>query len=726
MANTKDLNRFQRAGRVAVVWTLKSIGLEDLFLTGKEHIAFSSGVGGGKPGGVDVNQAPCNSWIAYACVTNQATDLSGVPLRVLTDPDEMDSEVLESDPVRKLFDQPMPGLSQSMFIQWLFLFMNYRGASFVVFDDPAKPTRMIPFKDPLWWRGVPTPEGSLAQWVFNRGKTTPYFPSDIIVNRMPDITSPWGWQSPLVAASNALTIDQLGSHLKESTYAQGGGQPPEYKTDEYLSDAKYRQLTDRIRDKMQTPPGMQNKPHILTDGMDRVDPRFTMQDLRILENQAVSAEQVAAIYNMSPSLIWREDEANRDTIKIRQRKYWTEALMPLAHSQEDAFDSYFAERFDRYVRFDFSKVEALQADRAELVEIGVNMSKMHVPLDQIEEALQIGITTDDIPWSHESFGNINSVSLSALLSGFSLDDVGGSKGLNVGGSSPAATSPAPPAPSSIRDLGSEAFRKLMIRRANDVNARIEQNKARMALSNQLTKVWRRIAIRLRSDAVKAALTWDGDLTALKKKFAKLSGPASEQITDKSTPIIRKAAVEGVISILDLVAEEEDERMYRDGRADHVRQDPSIPQAAADVIKKRVDYISNMPDRAFDDIIDEVERAVLEDAGPTAQDVANFTRKRFDVEISKAVMIGRTEVGTAYNSSRFVAMGEQGFEKHEWLTAGDSDVRGNDSKDAFNHVSSNGKTRKVGKQFPSGLKYPQEDGGEAGNVINCRCLTIPAK
>jgi uncharacterized protein with gpF-like domain len=67
---------------------------------------------------------------------------------------------------------------------------------------------------------------------------------------------------------------------------------------------------------------------------------------------------------------------------------------------------------------------------------------------------------------------------------------------------------------------------------------------------------------------------------------------------------------------------------------------------------------------------------------------------------------------------------QGFKRHKWQTNGDELVRGNDPNDRFNHAICHDKDVAIGDPFPCGLTYPMEDGGEAGNVINCRCEAIP--
>jgi uncharacterized protein with gpF-like domain len=88
--------------------------------------------------------------------------------------------------------------------------------------------------------------------------------------------------------------------------------------------------------------------------------------------------------------------------------------------------------------------------------------------------------------------------------------------------------------------------------------------------------------------------------------------------------------------------------------------------------------------------------------------------------NRAVTIARTEIGTAYSVSRDAEMKAQGFDRHQWLTAGDDLVRDGE----FSHTSCDNEVRMIGELFPCGLAFPMAPGGEAGNVINCRCETIP--
>lgn len=87
--------------------------------------------------------------------------------------------------------------------------------------------------------------------------------------------------------------------------------------------------------------------------------------------------------------------------------------------------------------------------------------------------------------------------------------------------------------------------------------------------------------------------------------------------------------------------------------------------------------------------------------------------------SRSLMVARTEVAGAVNSSRDLVYGDEGVDATQWITARDEAVR--DS-----HAAIDGDIAPRGTPFANGLLYPGDPAGEAGEVINCRCVAIPAK
>lgn len=115
-------------------------------------------------------------------------------------------------------------------------------------------------------------------------------------------------------------------------------------------------------------------------------------------------------------------------------------------------------------------------------------------------------------------------------------------------------------------------------------------------------------------------------------------------------------------------------------------------------------------------------------GMSEKQIAEQIRSVYTGVQANSATIARTELGGVMNDSRIESFKELGIKKHSWLSARDGKVRTPDENNIFDHVSPESQGPiEVGAKFNTGgagLKYPNDPEGEAGNVINCRCLTIP--
>jgi HK97 family phage portal protein len=117
------------------------------------------------------------------------------------------------------------------------------------------------------------------------------------------------------------------------------------------------------------------------------------------------------------------------------------------------------------------------------------------------------------------------------------------------------------------------------------------------------------------------------------------------------------------------------------------------------------------------------RSVIGDAlegGWTEQELTDVIesgfRKQFNITQARCQYIARTELGGAINDSRIEGFKDVGLQRHEWLSAQDERVRDSHQID--------GEVVTIGERFSNGLLYPNDPGGPAEEVINCRCLTLP--
>ena len=87
-------------------------------------------------------------------------------------------------------------------------------------------------------------------------------------------------------------------------------------------------------------------------------------------------------------------------------------------------------------------------------------------------------------------------------------------------------------------------------------------------------------------------------------------------------------------------------------------------------------------------------------------------------------IARTEIQSAQNEGTNETMRELGVRYKQWLTVGDSNVRGNHPRDEYDHISLHGEVVQYDEPFSNGLMFPGDRTGDIGDWINCRCRMRP--
>lgn len=96
----------------------------------------------------------------------------------------------------------------------------------------------------------------------------------------------------------------------------------------------------------------------------------------------------------------------------------------------------------------------------------------------------------------------------------------------------------------------------------------------------------------------------------------------------------------------------------------------------------------------------------------------------DLRDNRLQTIARTEIQGAQNEAINTTMQEVGIDFKQWLTVGDSRVRGSQSGDKFDHVSLHGEVVKMDEVFSNGLMHPLDRSGRIGDWISCRCRMRP--
>jgi uncharacterized protein with gpF-like domain len=155
--------------------------------------------------------------------------------------------------------------------------------------------------------------------------------------------------------------------------------------------------------------------------------------------------------------------------------------------------------------------------------------------------------------------------------------------------------------------------------------------------------------------------------------------------------------------------------------DYFAKAPAFNINAQAAVARRRNFLAGFGEELFAGIREWLIVAVND--GSEVAELGAVVMHRLNITANRAATIARTEIGTAYSIGRYTETREQGFTKHEWTTNADELVRDGDGED-FDHASSDGEVRALGEMFPCGLTHPMQEGGEPGNVINCRCECLP--
>jgi SPP1 gp7 family putative phage head morphogenesis protein len=139
---------------------------------------------------------------------------------------------------------------------------------------------------------------------------------------------------------------------------------------------------------------------------------------------------------------------------------------------------------------------------------------------------------------------------------------------------------------------------------------------------------------------------------------------------------------------------------------------------------RKDIVEGINSTTFDMAGDTISDVIADslDEGLTIKETADAIKSKvqelYDVRLTNANTIARTETGSITNMARLEAFKEEGVEFWEWVTSKDDNVRDEHRID--------GEIVRVGEPFSNGLKMPLDPDGSPDLICNCRCVTVWAE
>jgi HK97 family phage portal protein len=458
------------------------------------------------------------------------------------------------------------------------------------------------------------------------------------------------------------------------------------------------------------------------------------QDMQYMEMRKDNRKRIQAAYGVSDEELGiYESGMNRATAEQADRSVWQKTRLPLDKRICAALNAQwirFLHPGTLRIRSDTSTVEALQPYYTEKLDNAVKLAKdLMVPPAEIFRQLNIPIDTNKYPWLEKVFVPMHLVDISLLAEGAVIPQAGGG-----GGGKP---------PNKSVQLLIEALMRKVEKAAPVVKPIVNEDSLREAVAAEQEET--RAA--LWAAYAKAVLD-PGEKIWKKKLEAQFLAERNEMLDNvddwsksNKKDYVRELVVNPKVFLFDLSksqtrilkeftpeARRQMERELRKMKSDYgdaIEWNVTEPKVAQ-FVKRRAKKLKELKTlrfrRAKKAIVKTVKVGMENNWTPQelAKELKETINDQVKTTMGQALVVARTEIGSISGMSRFDAFKESGIEKHEWLSARDYDVV---RLSPYNHQI-DGQTRRVGEPFSNGLKYPLDPTGAPGNVINCRCTTMP--
>lgn len=655
-----------------------------------------------------------HSWI-FACVNRIVTNIASLPHILYRTKKDGDDEKIYDHPLLKLFRKPNPFMSGTELWEatllalllpttrtpggQVFWILESGNDSVVNKDKGDIPLEIYPFNDEVIQPRLSDDKKEIVGWdmVIGGKVLHRYNPEEVIRIRFYNPYSQLHGLSPFVPASVATGQDVRSDIYNTKYYDNSGALGGLLTTEQEMNRQQMRTYLDSWNEQVR---GASNvgKTMILGKGLEYQQFAYKHIDMQFSEQRQDNRRRIQAVYGVPDSEISIfEAGMNRATAQQADKNFWQKTLLPIDRKIWESVNVNWIENIEDktyYGASDLDDVEALKDDFSENIKNAKILFDMHVPPAEALRIAQIPVDSKKYPWLERTF-----------ISGWRVDIEDAGKDTDT--------------PSSKGEKQDE--RKTIVKDVID-----KEYQRRRAFSE---------------DYIKTVLT--AGEKSMRQMFSKFFVGQRNSMMDNVDKWAKAQKAEKRIKPEDILfnVQDDTERLinnYQPEALEQMKRSFSRVQTelgssidweitddiARQFVRNREKILELINTRTFnvarDRIMFEIDKGIKSNL--TVQELAKNLKEGIwevsQIRINNSSTIARTEIGTISSDVRFTAFKKAGVEKHEWISAGDELVR----KEPYDH-SIDGEIVDVGKMFSNGLLHPLDQNGDAGNVINCRCVSL---
>ena len=649
-----------------------------------------------------------HAWINIA-VSVRSKNIARAPFRIYRGDDEV-----TTGPVFDLFKNVNPFMSRFQLWEATNSWLDVRGECIWLFNDDygvGIPQEIYPVDPTNFEQKLSKNKREIVLWIYKQGsEEIPYTPDELIHFYVWNKWNYYRGVNPCRAISQEINMDWLANKsninlLRHSSVPDGvlsaedGSISKEQATEIRDTWEKQHQGADRS-----------HRISVLGNGMKYQNITLTNDDMQYFKMKEWNRQTILAKYGVNPRIVSASEQSSplsgKDTLE-QMKAFWNLTLVPQIHFLQDKMETDFFNRFAKDLRceFDISAIPELQEDEDKrYARYGEAATTGLITINEARE--KIGL--DPVPWGDTWFKPMMLQPVEETM-------------LNVTPAPPALPPPKKDIVSIDYDLHKKEKTKVsqypeMYKNAHWWKMAREEETIEGEFKKAL-KEWfheqRKRALLI--IASKAKAPYNETLELIQGELFEDSYWLTEE--RKLKDLAEKHFILGM-EFTNIQLQE----LFKDLGLDIAESFNIFETGALTKLKDRVNKgnLSLITDTVKNDLRDKIGQAIKE--GLSERQTADLVRGVYNKAGNRAATIARTELGGVINDSRFEGIKSVGFEYHSWLSARDGHVR-HPPESEYDHTY-DGEKVKIGEKFYCGLIYPNDPNGEPGNVINCRCITLP--
>ena len=608
------------------------------------------------------------AWV-YSCVKIIAQTIAAANWRLFQIKSNEEWEEVEDHPALKLFQNPNQFMTRTELFLLTVQNLELAGEAFwlLVKNGRNNIIGLIPL-DPTKMT-LELENGLPARWVYGTGSNKYVYQLDEVVHfKYPNPVNPYRGLSPLRAAAIAADTDEYAAKWNRNFFFNAAQPSGVITLQGPITEDRIQKIREQVK-RMYTGVDNAHKVMVLSEA-DFKPVQLTHKDLQFLELRKFTREEIAAVYGVPLSKLGITQNVNRSVAYVNDYTFARNTIQPKLTLIKEALNKYYLPHFGESLIFDFDNI--LPRDQETLAKIhAIYLDRGVLTPNEVRDELGL----DPVDWGDAPM----------LMSSGEKPNI-----------------------QKTKEMTREERLKYWDRVVE--KAMSVENDFKGWVAARFGYQQKKIIERLKEAKSFAGVT-------------KMTQAEIERLVDEILAWLRSSEEQ------DIWAEEYKKRMkpwiLSESAAFAAEFGLAIALNEYDI--RVIDMLMRRSQKFARQVNETTYRQLKETL------LEGFAKGEGERELAKrvegimtlskrqrAATIARTELFAATNEARHLTMVDNGVQWKQWLTARDERVR-------EAHMLADGQIVKLNEPFIVNgeyLMYPGDPAGSAGNIINCRCVSIP--